>query len=219
MRSTRPTRRLFRTTRRSSVQPRGFRVLDPERHSATPEVGHEVELMNFNRDPQVHRCRYRSNFDPIRLSSAAPRLPFSADQHVRYGPDGCAGVVDYGAVRDAPLVQTPGAGTHDRAQVPGLLATARWSAQRAAGDGTNQQCWTTIILLSLRSPPRIEPPPANSPSRRQRPPVPSRTHHSGLAVLDTDNFNHAARPRRLQQLTRRPFLEKGTSVKDRAAVA
>jgi hypothetical protein len=96
--------------------------------NGTPEVGHEVKLINFSKEEQplalkIMRFAYNSTGDQAFVSGARG---FNRPTNVRFGPDGCAWVVDYGAVRDfgqsgtdskfitpadAPLVQIPGTGT------------------------------------------------------------------------------------------------------------
>lgn len=99
--------------------------------NATPpgaEVGHEVKLINFNareEEPlelKIMRFAYNSTFEQAFVSGTRG---FNRPTNVKFGPDGCAWVADYGAVRDfgqsdpdakfkvaadAPLVQIPGTG-------------------------------------------------------------------------------------------------------------
>jgi glucose/arabinose dehydrogenase len=99
--------------------------------NATPPgrpVGHEVKLINFNQLPgsplalKIQRFAHNTNFEqafPDGLHG------LNRPTNVRFGPDGCAYVADYGAVRDvgrsdpdtkfldpadAPLVQIPRTG-------------------------------------------------------------------------------------------------------------
>jgi hypothetical protein len=93
-----------------------------------PEVGHEVKLVNFNENGdkplalQIQRFAHNKEFEQSFVSGSAG---FNRPTNVRFGPDGCAYVVDYGAVRDfgqsdpaakfitagdGPLVQIPGTG-------------------------------------------------------------------------------------------------------------
>jgi hypothetical protein len=87
--------------------------------------------MNFNQDPNSPLQISFQNFarndtgDQAFISSANP-AGFNRPTNLRFGPDGCAYVVDYGALRDpgggpggptryldpadAPLVQFPGTG-------------------------------------------------------------------------------------------------------------
>ena len=104
----------------------------PNATSPAPEVGHEVKLINFNQDSNLPLQLSFQNFarnntgDQAFISSTNPAA-FDRPTNVRFGPDGCAYVVDYGAVRDpgggpggdtrfadpadGPLVQFPGTGT------------------------------------------------------------------------------------------------------------
>ncbi len=93
-----------------------------------PEVGHEVKLINFNQLPgtplalEIQRFAHNKEFEQSFVSGSAG---FNRPTNVRFGPDGCAYVVDYGVVRDfgqsdpaakfitagdGPLVQIPGTG-------------------------------------------------------------------------------------------------------------
>jgi hypothetical protein len=93
-----------------------------------PEIGHEVKLINFNQLPGSPLALRLQNFarNPPGMEQAFvfPNLNgFNRPTNIRFGPDGCAYVVDYGAVRDlspdshfvgppanGPLVQIPGTG-------------------------------------------------------------------------------------------------------------
>jgi glucose/arabinose dehydrogenase len=95
-----------------------------------PEVGHEVKLINFNQLPgtplalEIQRFAHNTTFEQAFVNNP-PLRGFNRPTNVRFGPDGCAYVVDYGAVRDfgqsdpaskfqvageGPLVQFPGTG-------------------------------------------------------------------------------------------------------------
>ena len=109
-----------------------FGFSPPNATSPAPEVGHEVKLINFNQDPSLPLQLSFQNFarnntgDQAFISPTNP-AGFDRPTNVRFGPDGCAYVVDYGAVRDpgggpggptryvgaadGPLVQIPGTGT------------------------------------------------------------------------------------------------------------
>jgi hypothetical protein len=106
-----------------------FGFSPPNATAPAPEVGHEVKLINFNQNPlQLSFSDFARNDtgDQAFISSKHP-AGFDRPTNVRFGPDGCAYVVDYGAVRDpgggpggetryvdpldAPLVQIPGTGT------------------------------------------------------------------------------------------------------------
>ena len=68
-----------------------------------PEVGHEVKLINFN---QVTGSPLAMRFHNFARNSTGDQAfvtninGFQPPLDVRFGPDGCAYVVDYGAVRD-----------------------------------------------------------------------------------------------------------------------
>jgi hypothetical protein len=91
-----------------------------------PEVGHEVKLINFTggQPPALNfqRFAYNKTFEEAFPDGIRG---FNRPTNVRFGPDGCAYVADYGAVRDfgrsdpdagfkngadAALVQIPGTG-------------------------------------------------------------------------------------------------------------
>jgi hypothetical protein len=102
----------------------------PNATSPAPEVGHEVKLINFSKagEPLVLKIM---NFARNATGDQAFIVPptergehaFNRPLNVRFGPDGCAWVTDYGAVRDlgadthfvgppanGPLLQIPGTG-------------------------------------------------------------------------------------------------------------
>jgi len=103
----------------------------PNATDPAPEVGHEIKLMNFNQNGNAPLSVSFQNFarnvsgDQAFISPDHP-AGFNRPTNIRFGPDGCAYVVDYGAVRDpgagpggdtrfmnpadAPLVQIPGTG-------------------------------------------------------------------------------------------------------------
>lgn len=91
-----------------------------------PVIGHEVKLVNFNQVPnsplalKIQNFARNSTGDQAFVTSING---FNRPTNIRFGPDGCAYVVDYGAVRDlgtdshfagpaanGPLVQIPGTG-------------------------------------------------------------------------------------------------------------
>jgi hypothetical protein len=91
------------------------------------EVGHEIKLINFSTvagplQLQISQFAHNTTFEQAFPDGIAG---FNRPTNVRFGPDGCAWVVDYGAVRDfgqsdpatkyvgaanGPLVQIPGTG-------------------------------------------------------------------------------------------------------------
>jgi len=112
--------------------------------NGTPEAGHDVELINFtgNSPTELTQLRFAFNCrqaDQRHDPDGTPRCNGETEQAfvlqirginrpttIRFGPDGAAYLVDYGAVRDpgnsdegsrfndpadAPLVQIPGTGT------------------------------------------------------------------------------------------------------------
>ena len=108
-----------------------FGFSPPNATPPAPEVGHEVKLMNVNQDPSSPLQMSFQNFARNDTGDEAFISPtntagFNRPTNIRFGPDGCAYVVDYGAVRDpgggpggptrfvnpadAPLVQFPGTG-------------------------------------------------------------------------------------------------------------
>src|SRR5206468_10786154 len=76
---------------------------------AAPEVGHEVRLLNFSAQGNQPLALKVQNF--ARNTSGDQAFiegisGFNRPTNIRFGPDGCAYVADYGAVRDV------GADTH-----------------------------------------------------------------------------------------------------------
>lgn len=118
-----------------------FGFSPPNANAPAPEVGHEVKLINFGSQSGDDDGQGNGAPFPLSLSfqnfarndtgdqafiSATNTDGFNRPLDVRFGPDGCAYVTDYGAVRDpgggpggptrfvnpvdAPLVQIPGTG-------------------------------------------------------------------------------------------------------------
>jgi len=97
----------------------------PNSSDPNAEIGHEVKLINFNQLPgsplalRVQNFARNSTNDQAFVTNING---FNRPTQLRFGPDGCAYVVDYGAVRDlgtdshfvgagnGPLVQIPGTG-------------------------------------------------------------------------------------------------------------
>jgi hypothetical protein len=95
--------------------------------NGAPEAGHDVELVNFSKkgDPlqlQLQRFAYNKTFEQAFVDGLRG---INRPVDLKFGPDECAYLVDYGAVRDfgqsdpdsrykdpldAPLVQIPGTG-------------------------------------------------------------------------------------------------------------
>ena len=99
----------------------------PNATPPAPEIGHEVKLINFNQVPGSPLALRIQNFARNTTGDQAYIVDnlnaFNRPLNVRFGPDGCAYVPDYGAVRDlgadthfvgppanGPLVQIPGTG-------------------------------------------------------------------------------------------------------------
>lgn len=92
-------------------------------------MGHEVKLINFSKpgDPlelKIQRFAHNVTFEQAFVNPDHLR-GFNRPTNIRFGPDGCAYIADYGAVRDfgqsdpdakfkvagdGPLVQLPGTG-------------------------------------------------------------------------------------------------------------
>jgi glucose/arabinose dehydrogenase len=93
--------------------------------NGTPEAGHDVELVNFSGPPlqlQLQRFAHNTTFEQA-FPDGLRGINRPVD--LKFGPDDCAYLVDYGAVRDfgrsdpaskfigpndGPLVQIPGTG-------------------------------------------------------------------------------------------------------------
>ena len=78
----------------------------PNATPPAPEVGHEVKLINFNQVPGSPLALKFQNF--ARNSTGDQAFVtningFNRPTNIRFGPDGCAYVADYGAVRDLRL--------------------------------------------------------------------------------------------------------------------
>jgi len=102
-----------------------FGFSPPNSSNPDQEIGHEVKLINFNQLPgsplalRIQNFASNSTHDQAFVTNING---FNRPTNIRFGPDGCAYVVDYGAVRDnsadthfvgaanGPLVQIPGTG-------------------------------------------------------------------------------------------------------------
>jgi hypothetical protein len=96
--------------------------------NGTPEAGHDIELVNFSspgKPLQLKQSRFASNTTGDQAFTDPGVAGINRPTDLKFGPDGCAYLVDYGAVRDfgqsdpatrfkagadAPLVQIPGTG-------------------------------------------------------------------------------------------------------------
>ena len=112
-----------------SMHWREFRFLKGECNCTVPEVGHEIKLLNFSKvsEPlqlQISRFAFNKTFEQAFVSPSGIHA-FNRPTVREAGPDGCAWVPDYGAVRDfgqsdpdskfvgdgnGPLVQISGTG-------------------------------------------------------------------------------------------------------------
>jgi hypothetical protein len=96
--------------------------------NGTPEAGHDIELVNFSGpgEPlQLQQTKFAFNTTGDQAFTDPGVRGINRPTDLKFGPDGCAYLVDYGAVRDfgqsdpatkfvtpadAPLVQIPGTG-------------------------------------------------------------------------------------------------------------
>jgi len=109
----------------------------PNATDPAPEIGHEIKLINFGEPLSLQIMKFAFNTAGEQAfveSDPAKQHAFNRPLNVRFGPDGCAWVPDYGAVRDfgkggsptmfvgagnGPLVQIPGTGVIWRICPPG----------------------------------------------------------------------------------------------------
>ena len=102
-----------------------FGFSPPNATAPAPEVGHEIKLINFEQKGnqglalKIQQFARNTTGDQAFLDGSAA---FNRPTNIRFGPDGCAYVADYGAVRDngtdthfvgaanGPLLQIPGTG-------------------------------------------------------------------------------------------------------------
>ncbi len=96
--------------------------------NGTPEAGHDIELVNFSgpgKPLQLQQTKFAFNTTGDQAFTDPGVRGINRPTDLKFGPDGCAYLVDYGAVRDfgqsdpatkfvtpadAPLVQIPGTG-------------------------------------------------------------------------------------------------------------
>ena len=100
-----------------------FGFSPPNATAPAPEVGHEVKLINFDQKSdkplalQIRGFARNNTGDQAFISNISG---FNRPTNIRFGPDGCAYVVDYGAVRDnGPDSHFVGAGNGPLVQIPG----------------------------------------------------------------------------------------------------
>ena len=101
----------------------------PNATPPAPEVGHEIKLINFSKvgEPLELKimgfARNETGDQAFIADTSKGQAAFNRPLNVRFGPDGCAWLPDYGAVRDlgadthfkgppanGPLLQIPGTG-------------------------------------------------------------------------------------------------------------
>jgi len=97
----------------------------PNATTPAPEVGHEVKLINFSNPGQplaLNIQGFARNASGDQAFVQTNISGFNRPTNIRFGPDGCAWIADYGAVRDAgadshfvgatngPLLQIPHTG-------------------------------------------------------------------------------------------------------------
>ena len=98
------------------------------RGNGTPEAGHDIELVNFSKPGvplQLQQSKFAFNTTGDQAFTDDGVDGINRPTDLKFGPDGCAYLVDYGAVRDfgqsdpatafvppsdGPLVQIPGTG-------------------------------------------------------------------------------------------------------------
>ena len=82
-----------------------FGFSPPNSDDPATEIGHEIKLINFNQLPDTPLAlkiqRFAHNTPPFVQAFTQDNINgFNRPTNLRFGPDGCAYVVDYGAVRD-----------------------------------------------------------------------------------------------------------------------
>lgn len=104
-----------------------------------PEVGHEIKLVNFSKPGdslqlQIQRFAHNKEFEQAFVSGSDG---FNRPTNIRFGPDGCAYIPDYGAVRDFgqsdPDAKFVGAGNGPLVQIPGTGVI--WKICRSGSSG------------------------------------------------------------------------------------
>src|SRR5262249_57994437 len=105
--------------------PPNSRALDPNSDAFAHEVGHEIKLLNFSTGEgplQLKMLEFARNASGDQAFITDNVNAFNRPTNIKFGPDGCAWIADYGAVRDpgadthvtlaadGPLVQIPGTG-------------------------------------------------------------------------------------------------------------
>jgi glucose/arabinose dehydrogenase len=94
--------------------PPNSRATDPAGEPFVHEVGHEIKLLNFStvEGPlQLKMQEFARNASGDQAFIANNTNAFNRPTNIRFGPDGCAWVADYGAVRDGGGGEPPGPNT------------------------------------------------------------------------------------------------------------
>ncbi len=90
--------------------PPNSRAVDPSADRFAHEVGHEIKLINFSAQDegriQLKIMEFARNASGDQAFIVDGENAFNRPTNIKFGPDGCAWIADYGAVRD------PGADTH-----------------------------------------------------------------------------------------------------------
>jgi len=105
--------------------PPNSRAVNPASDAFAHEVGHEIKLLNFSTVEgtlQLKMMEFARNASGDQAFITDNVNAFNRPTNIKFGPDGCAWIADYGAVRDpgadthftvaadGPLVQIPGTG-------------------------------------------------------------------------------------------------------------
>src|SRR5438132_476819 len=100
-----------------------FGFSPPNATAPAPEVGHEVKLINFDQKsdkPLALQIRGFARNNTGEQAFISNISGFNRPTNIRFGPNGCAYVVDYSAVRDnGPETHFVGAGNGPLVQIPG----------------------------------------------------------------------------------------------------
>jgi hypothetical protein len=98
--------------------PPNSRAVTPASAGFAHEVGHEIKLINFSTDEgpvQLKIMEFARNASGDQAFITDNVNAFNRPTNIRFGPDGCAWIADYGAVRD------PGSDTHFQVAADGPL--------------------------------------------------------------------------------------------------
>jgi hypothetical protein len=112
-----------------------FGFSPPNSDDPATEIGHEIKLINFDQLPDTPLAlkvqRFAHNTPPGQAFVQDGVNGFNRPTNIRFGPDGCAYVVDYGAVRDlSEDSHVVGTGNGNLVQIPGTGAVWKICASR-----------------------------------------------------------------------------------------